>query len=217
MPEKDNDTKLRIYAVAIALFQEKGFDEVTIRDICAAAEVSKHTFYYYFASKDELLRCFHGLPKQFHEELLRDVLAAENFFEQFMLLTSHMTDFFLRMGPEISKRVIALDVNRKNDSLDHMRKPHVHDLEHGIIKKAQAAGEIRNQSAPDALVAISFGLLFNAVFHWSMHGGTYDLRVAARAMLEAAFDVRPDLRKAGGVAFWAHGHSTEDPASETQK
>ena len=212
MPEKDNETKLRIYAVAIALFKEKGFDNVTIRDICAACEVSKHTFYYYFASKDALLRCFHELPDHVHEDLLRDVLSAENYFEQYMLLTQHMTDFFQSMGPEISKRMIALDVNRKSDSIDKMRKPRVHAINESILKKAQAAGEIRNQSAPEALVAVSFGLLFNAVFHWSMHGGAYDLRAAARAMLETALDVRSDLRRADTLRFWEHA-PTEAPES----
>jgi len=208
LQEKENDTKLRIYAVAIALFKAKGFDDVTIRDICAAAEVSKHTFYYYFASKDELLHCFHTMPDHVHPDLLQDVLAAENYFEQYMLLTSHMTDFFQDMGPEISKRMIALDVNRKSDSIDKMRKPRVHKINHSILQKAQAAGEIRNQSPPEALVAVSFGLLFNTVFHWSMHGGIYDLRQAARAVLETAFDVRPDLRRADDIHFWEHGHPT---------
>ena len=196
MSEKDNTTKLRIYHIAIALFKEKGFDNVTIRDICAASEVSKHTFYYYFTSKDELLLAFRILPEQMEADFLQTVLQADSHFAQYMLLTSKLVDFFLDMGPEISKRIISLNINCKNDSIERMRKHKMRALETDILRKAQLAGEIRNTSNAEALARVSFGLMFSAMFHWSMGGGALDLRGIIRAALETAFDVRPDLREA---------------------
>ncbi len=38
-----------------ALFVERGFDEVTVDDVCAVAEVAKGTFYFHFPSKAALL------------------------------------------------------------------------------------------------------------------------------------------------------------------
>lgn len=48
-------TQQELKAVALRLFVEHGFDEVTIDDIAAAAEVSKSTFYRYFESKEDVL------------------------------------------------------------------------------------------------------------------------------------------------------------------
>ncbi|MEV0972583.1 TetR/AcrR family transcriptional regulator [Microtetraspora glauca] len=44
-----------ISAAAISLFLERGFDEVSVAEIAAAAEVSKPTLFKYFATKEDLV------------------------------------------------------------------------------------------------------------------------------------------------------------------
>ncbi len=44
----------RLLAVAAELFADRGFDGVSVREICAAAGVTKPTLYYYFGSKNRL-------------------------------------------------------------------------------------------------------------------------------------------------------------------
>lgn len=48
-------TQAAISSAAIALFQERGFDQVTVADVAAAAEVSKPTLFSYFPSKEDLV------------------------------------------------------------------------------------------------------------------------------------------------------------------
>ncbi|MET8701559.1 TetR/AcrR family transcriptional regulator [Kitasatospora sp. NPDC058032] len=52
---KKRQTALRIWRTAIALFTERGFDEVSVAEIAAAAEVSKMTVFNYFATKEDLV------------------------------------------------------------------------------------------------------------------------------------------------------------------
>ncbi|GAA1534328.1 hypothetical protein GCM10009730_49500 [Streptomyces albidochromogenes] len=54
--------KQRTYRVisdaAIALFLEKGFDEVSVAEVAAAAEISKPTLFRYFPAKEDLAAPF---------------------------------------------------------------------------------------------------------------------------------------------------------------
>src|SRR3954451_3529454 len=48
-------TRQALIDAATELFARKGYDETTIADIAAAAEIGTRTFFSYFASKEELL------------------------------------------------------------------------------------------------------------------------------------------------------------------
>jgi TetR/AcrR family fatty acid metabolism transcriptional regulator len=52
---KREQTKQGLLKAAADLFIVKGYDETTIDDIVAAADVAKVTFYYYFKSKEEIV------------------------------------------------------------------------------------------------------------------------------------------------------------------
>lgn len=49
------DKKTRIIQAAVQLFKERGFHQVSVRNIIKQASVSNGCFYHYFATKDELL------------------------------------------------------------------------------------------------------------------------------------------------------------------
>jgi AcrR family transcriptional regulator len=52
---KKTATRLAIARAAMALFEERGYDGTTVEDIATAANVSRRTFFRYFAGKDEVL------------------------------------------------------------------------------------------------------------------------------------------------------------------
>jgi len=60
-------TKAAIQKEALRFFLKKGFDETTIEEIAAAAEISPSTFFNYFSSKEEVV---------FQDELDPLILAA---------------------------------------------------------------------------------------------------------------------------------------------
>ncbi len=53
------ETRARILDAALCLFQHRGFEKTTMRDIAKAAGVAVGAAYYYFKSKDELVLAFY--------------------------------------------------------------------------------------------------------------------------------------------------------------
>ncbi|MGY2062119.1 helix-turn-helix domain-containing protein, partial [Nocardia gipuzkoensis] len=52
---KKRRTREAILDAAFAMFEESGFDRVSVADIAAAAEVSKPTLFAYFPTKEDLV------------------------------------------------------------------------------------------------------------------------------------------------------------------
>jgi AcrR family transcriptional regulator len=70
---------LRIVKVALALFLERGLDEVTADEIAEAAAISRRTFFRYFPSKDDVLVMVHGRSMRRMAAELRDRPVEEPF------------------------------------------------------------------------------------------------------------------------------------------
>src|ERR1700758_1669434 len=72
-------TRSAILAAAERLYAERGFREVTLRDIVAAAEVNLAAVNYHFGSKDELIaELFVTRSLALNRERLRELRAAED-------------------------------------------------------------------------------------------------------------------------------------------
>jgi AcrR family transcriptional regulator len=54
-PGSREQRRARIEQVALELFRSRGFDRVTVEDVCAEAGVAPATFYRYFGSKEEVV------------------------------------------------------------------------------------------------------------------------------------------------------------------
>lgn len=52
---KGERTRQRLFDAAMHLIAEKGYDSVTVEEICQAAQVAKGTFYIYYPTKDDIV------------------------------------------------------------------------------------------------------------------------------------------------------------------
>ena len=59
----------------VRLMEEQSYHQITVRDICARAQVPRRTFYYYFEGKDEVLECL--LDTVIRESSLEAMLPLE--------------------------------------------------------------------------------------------------------------------------------------------
>ena len=193
----EKNTKTRIKQIALDLFREKGFETVTINEICEKSGVNKHTFYYYFKSKDDLLNDYHEISYDINTSYFVEILNAENFVEQLWLSYKPFFERINDSGTEIARQLFIKNLNRDVGTfrIDQRRDASL-ELQQDIIKKAQAAGEMRNLSEPKTLLPLMHQLLMSTSFAWVMSDGEFQFDEVARAEMEGLLDVKPELRKA---------------------
>jgi len=56
MPRKPNTTRTEILDTAMTMFVERGYDKTSLREIADSVGVTKAALYYYFRTKDEMVR-----------------------------------------------------------------------------------------------------------------------------------------------------------------
>ncbi len=145
-------TRRDIYEAAMRLFSARGFDDVTIEEICEAAGCAKATFFLHFASKAALVGEFNTrLVERLSEELenapegaevrLRRLVAAFiSEYESHAAVMRQMAREFLNQPALYSA---AEQANRD-----------VVDLVETIIAEGQASGEFSTEATP-ALAAMT--------------------------------------------------------------
>ena len=75
---KKRQTARRIWQVAVELFTERGFDNVSVQEVADAAEVSKMTVFNYFGTKEDLV--FRPMEEHFGDaaRAVRERLPGES-------------------------------------------------------------------------------------------------------------------------------------------
>jgi len=71
-------TERKILDAALEMFRSKGFDETTVRDIAAAAEVATGAAYYYYPSKDAIVLAFYQQSCAEMQPRIEDALAKSS-------------------------------------------------------------------------------------------------------------------------------------------
>lgn len=76
MTKKRDATRERLLSRALALFQKKGVEGTTMRDIAKAAKLSLGAAYYYFPSKEALVFAYYEDNQEAYEALAADLTGT---------------------------------------------------------------------------------------------------------------------------------------------
>lgn len=196
MPEgNENDTKRLIRETATRLFREKSFEAVTLSDICKASGINKHTFYYYYKSKDELLKKFYCFPWSLTAAEATAILTSDNCVDQIWLIIDKYVDYTKTTGVHIIRQILIKNLTHDVGTFhisDEMRE--ISKLEISIIKKGQQNGQFHNTSDPRVLVVLLHQVLHSMGLMWAIFHGEFDLSKSARFLLENLLDVDASYR-----------------------
>lgn len=186
----DNATKRLIRETATRLFHEKSFEAVTLSDICRASGVNKHTFYYYFKSKDELLESYYRFSWTLSAAQVTAILTADTCVDQLWLIFQRFINYINTTGVSIARQIMIKNLT------DDMGTFHLGDgmrelcrLQVSIIKKGQQTGQFHNQADATALVILLQQVLISVSTVWTIFRGEFNCETYTRYLMENLLDV----------------------------
>lgn len=186
------DMKATIMETAGALFKQKGYDAVTVNDICHACKISKTTFYYHLKSKQDILLQFYDLIIENLTPILLKMLHSTTSWEQIRLLFEHLITSICALGPDLNSQLLIVNLQRKGKALQ-MRE-NLEEIAIDIIARGQENGQFRNRNTAASLYQSAAYMFTGYEYMWCSMDGAFDWRTAFFCSLETLLDVEPTLR-----------------------
>lgn len=167
-----NDTREKILEAACRLFHRRGYQSVSVQDLCDCAKVKKGSFYHFFRSKQEL--ALEMIERQWEVMRKRDF---EPVFSSDLPPLQRITEFFTGLGRDLALAKteegslcgcpfgnLALEMGAQDPELrDKIRAVYAEwaGFFEKALSEAQARGEIAIddvRGAAESLVAMTSGI-----------------------------------------------------------
>ena len=183
-PQRTERTRGAIREAANHLFLERGVDATSVDAICAAAGVSKGTFYLYFHRKEDLL-VEYGLQRlRLWRDMLPDLIASKRTFRENI---DAILDALVReksWGREVAGRALL----EMGTSWEGLPVAAPHKLIEPLVELAQARGEVRRDIPSDALSHFILRSILGALRDWGLGTDDRDRETALNYALTLVFD-----------------------------
>ena len=174
--KKSDRTRQRLTAAAIAAMTERGYQGVTIRDICERAGVSIGSFYRYFDTKSDVLREMYETGDELmqHED---EALLSRPWMER----VSAFIDKYARLNIDTGLDAMRVLYNPENTWFTRTR-PMQQKLE-ALLAGAQSAGELTAEYSASELTELFFVCMRGICYDWCISGGSYSLCQSSQSVL----------------------------------
>lgn len=154
----------RILKMSRRLFTAKGYENTSIEDIAAAAEVSKATLYNYFSSKEHLLQGIADAALEEIRQLIREDLQDEpDSLEKLRRVMETLAADSARYVA-LTRRIFYLNVSP--DSELHGSRAELLEILGKLVREAQEQGRLRRDLPPEELVEVFLGIYLLTQFGW---------------------------------------------------
>jgi len=157
-----NETRDKIFKVAVELIAKKGYDKVSVREICEKSGVTKPTLYYYFKDKysiistmlDETEKISEYLKKKYVDPNADFISTINSIFYIYRDFIRHHSTF-LRFSAFINSLAFPPEIIERK--IEHSKK-NLKEFEN-LFKRGQQEGMIKPDADINLLVYTFVGPL----------------------------------------------------------
>mgnify|MGYP000949834580 FL=1 len=186
--KKPISTKMQIIETAIGLYKERGYENVSVKDICNRCNLTRGAFYYHFKSKDEILDNYFLSSDNLAINEILPLISAKKYIEQFYYFFDMYLERTFIAGHDIFGQIIKRNID-KSGKIFSPKDINMRKVYSSLIEKAQNAGEILNRTPPDLLVDTIVYIADGIALVWCSQNGDFDYVEENKKILDELFKI----------------------------
>ncbi|WP_099203984.1 TetR/AcrR family transcriptional regulator [Scatolibacter rhodanostii] len=182
-------TRERIISAAYSLFKQKGYDAVSIQEICQICNLTKTAFYYHFPSKESLLIHFYdGVIEKISKKSV-EFIKAKNYWEQIVLCFEELSQASIELGVDLTSHLYIMNLRQDKNTFDF--NPVLTEICVALIEQAQATCQVRSTKNATELYQAAAFMFTGYEVMWCIKQGNFNRKKLIRQSLETILDVAP--------------------------
>ena len=175
---KSQETREKIFQAAKKILQKKGYEELSIKNICEEAGVSNGSFYHHFKTKDDLLSYYIEEQPTINPDLLEIPENAGGVEQGIIQVYMNYVKYCRELGVEFMSGYY----DTKNQALNaaiRTERPYPIVTVQTYVEKAIEAGECPAEAVPELKPVDEFTtdirmIVIGNVFEWCLRNGEAD-------------------------------------------
>ena len=171
--QKSRETKEKIFQAAKRILQKKGYEELSIKNICEEAGVSNGSFYHHFRTKDDLLSYYIEDQPTINPDLLELPENAAGVREGIIQVYLNYVKYCRELGVEFMSGYY----DTKNQALNaaiRTERPYPIVTVQTYVEKAIAAGIVSLNVKIEEFTTDIRMIVIGNVFEWCLRNGEAD-------------------------------------------
>lgn len=164
------NTRNQVYKTAVELMSEKGFENITIAEICEEAGVSVGTYYNYFKSKNDILDEVFKLADDYFYNVVANHLKEGNSEDKIIRFYQYYVNYNVDRGFDFIKHLFNV-----NNKIFIVKGRYMQTVLQNIIEEGQEKGEVCTEMTSEKIVEYLFIAVRGIIYDWCLHDGEYDL------------------------------------------
>ena len=172
--ETEEREKKRIFDMALNMMEEVGYNGVTVRALCAKAQISTGKFYYYFRSKEEIFSYhFDNAIREFKEHVRTKDWDSMDIREQIIQYYTWYVEYTASFGLDF----VIHFYNNENQAFNLAHSSiAVVELTEVFFQKAVQNGYVIPDGKTIREIALDFCVIVKGcIFNWCVQRGSFSL------------------------------------------
>lgn len=190
-------SRKNILDTAHQLTIEKGFDQISIQEICKTAGVSTGAFYHYFKSKDEIILAWYESIDEFYRtDVIPKIQEKTNLtaIEKICLYLREMAEQAEHFGVTFIRQLYRAQLGVGNTAFLYMERV-LPDGLRDLIMEGQKAGTIITDCSAEVIKEELLVIMRGTILRWCMCNGGFGLAEEAENMMKRYLNAVAAVKK----------------------